>query len=114
MEDWKAKLSGILAGTPGLPDAPDTPELTDAPDTPVKPAKFPRLDIILDRKRAGKTATIIAGFAEDADIKGMAAQLKQKLGTGGSARGGEILIQGDRRADVGKILTAMGYKWRII
>lgn len=108
MDDWKAKLSGIIADLPDTPDNADTPELV-AP-----PAKLPRLDIILDRKRAGKTATIIAGFADDADIKEIAAQLKQKLGAGGSARGGEILIQGDRRNDAGKILTAMGYKWRII
>ena len=40
--------------------------------------------------------------------------MKQKLGTGGSARGGEILIRGDRRNDVLKFLTAKGIKARII
>lgn len=108
MDDWKAKLSGIIA------DLPDSSDNAETPQPVARPAKLPRLDIILDRKRAGKTATIIAGFADDADIKEIAAQLKQKLGAGGSARGGEILIQGDRRNDAGKILTAMGYKWRII
>ena len=36
------------------------------------------------------------------------------LGTGGSARGGEILIQGDKREAVLKFLTKNGYKARII
>ena len=44
----------------------------------------------------------------------VATRLKQSLGTGGSARGGEILIQGDRRKDVASLLTGMGYKTRII
>ena len=40
----------------------------------------------------------------------LAAKLKRRLGTGGSARGGEILIQGDRADDVLKALTDLGYK----
>lgn len=111
MEDWKAKLSGLI------PEDYNTPEEdTAATPDPVasKPAKLPRLDIILDRKRARKTATIIAGFNDDADIKEIAQKIKQKLGTGGSARGGEILIQGDRRNDLPAILSQLGYKSRII
>lgn len=77
-----------------------------------------KLDVILEKKgRGGKTATIIAGFGDDIDdgeIDGLAALLKKKLGTGGSARGGEILIQGDRRDDVIAILKTQGYKARKI
>jgi translation initiation factor 1 len=74
------------------------------------------LDIIFERKgRGGKTATIITGFTvSDDQVSDIAARLKRKLGAGGSARGGEILIQGDRRNDVLKLLTDMGLKARII
>lgn len=111
MDDWKAKLSGILAANPDMPAGDD---IATPAQTAEKAAPKPRLDIILDRKRAGKTATIITGFADDTDIKTLAARLKQRLGTGGSARGGEILIQGDRRNDVAAILSDEGYRSRII
>lgn len=111
MDDWKAKLSGLL------PEdyTPTDEDTTSASGNNVSgPVKLPCLDIILDRKRAGKTATIISGFSDDTDIKEIAQKIKQKLGTGGSARGGEILIQGDRRNDLPSILSQLGYKSRII
>lgn len=71
----------------------------------------PRLEIWLDRKRAGKTATIITGFAPGDDrAEQLAAKLKSSLATGGSCRGGEILIQGDRADRLVKLLADMGYK----
>ena len=58
-----------------------------------------RLDVMLDkRNRNGKKVTLIVNFdgSEDA-LKQLAKELKQHCGVGGSARGGEILIQGDFR-----------------
>jgi len=48
--------------------------------------------------RGGKTVTVASGFKLDDDglIK-LAAELKRRCGTGGSAKDGEILIQGDHR-----------------
>lgn len=60
--------------------------------------------------RAGKTATIISGFdMPQGELESLAAKLKQRLGAGGSARGGEILIQGDRRKDIASYLRSLGY-----
>ncbi|MBR4828529.1 MAG: translation initiation factor [Muribaculaceae bacterium] len=75
-----------------------------------------RLDIILERKgRGGKQATIITGFVCDEEsLKQVASQLKRTLGVGGSARGGEILIQGDFRQRVLDHLKKMGFSARII
>ncbi|MBE6315609.1 MAG: translation initiation factor [Bacteroidales bacterium] len=71
-----------------------------------------RLSIVLERKgRGGKQATIVTGFvADDEAVKQVASQLKRKLGVGGSARGGEILIQGDFRQRVAEELRALGFK----
>ena len=110
-DDWRDSLQSLL-GT--LPAGEDSPEPIAAEDAP-KPHKG-RLDIIVDRKgRNGKTATIISGFtADDEEVARVAAELRRRLGTGGSARGGEILIQGDRRYDAEDFLKARGFKCRII
>lgn len=70
------------------------------------------LRIWLDKKhRAGKVATIVRGFvgSED-DLKELARTLKNKCGVGGSAKDGEIIIQGDHRDRVVEILVKSGYK----
>lgn len=114
--DWKDALQNFKDSNPGLPEGSDSHDDAAGDAERVKRV-LPRLDIVLDRKgRKGKSATIVCGFASDDDLtlKEVAARLKSRLATGGSARGGEILIQGDRRTDVSRILAKMGYKTRII
>jgi len=115
--DWKdilGKAFDLPAAEVG--DQTATPQPTAKALDPVEQQGKERLDIILERKgRGGKQATIITGFTCDDDaLKQVASQLKSTLGVGGSARGGEILIQGDFRQRVLEHLTRMGFKARII
>jgi translation initiation factor 1 len=70
-----------------------------------------RLKISLQTKhRAGKMATVITGFegkSEDAEVLGK--QLRNYCGTGGSAKEGEIIIQGDHREKALQYLLQKGY-----
>lgn len=107
--DWKDLLSqkiaaGEIEREEFIPE--QTVECSTSPET---------IDILLDKKgRKGKTATLAVGFkCDEAELKEIASGLKSRLSTGGSARGGEILIQGDRREDLKKILSEMGYKVRL-
>jgi translation initiation factor 1 len=109
--DWHDALRSLL------PDDHQPDTVDDEVETPSDDySSCPRLDIILERKgRGGKTATIVSGFTlDDEALRSVAARLKSALGTGGSARGGEILIQGDRRSDVLRLLSDMGFRARII
>ena len=68
--------------------------------------------VTLDRKRrAGKSVTVAAGFQHTAAaLAALAAALKKKCGSGGTARGDEIEIQGDHVARVTAELRNLGYR----
>lgn len=70
-----------------------------------------QLRIWLDRKnRGGKEATLIKGFSgSEEQLKDLAKMLKTKLGVGGAAKEGDIIIQGDHRDKVLDILVKAGY-----
>lgn len=121
--DWKSSLEALKAGMASEPEdiagqeeSAGLEKSAGSEAAPAFSAEKCRLDIILDRKgRKGKAATIIAGFTiSDVEIEEVARKLKQRLGVGGSSRGGEILIQGDKRREVSAALTALGLKNRII
>lgn len=62
------------------------------------------------RQRAGKQVTLVEGFkGADDDLAALAKTLKVKCGVGGTAKDGEITIQGDLRDKVVALLQGMGY-----
>ncbi len=86
-----------------------------APDGIASPAsKSPRITVTIsyERKgRGGKAATIVAGLdaLDDDALLALASELKKTLAAGGSARGGEILLQGDVRQRLRPLLRGRGF-----
>ncbi len=104
MEDWKDKLRKLNGEK----------EYSEQNETKEEYSISPKEQIVrieIDKKRRGKTASIISGFlGTQEEIKELAKQLKSACGSGGSFRDDEILIQGDFRKKIANKLTTLGYK----
>jgi translation initiation factor 1 len=79
--------------------------------TDVEPAKQ-TIRVAVDRKRrAGKSVTVAVGFQHTPEaLAALAASLKKKCGSGGTAKDGEIEIQGDHVARIADELRKLGYR----
>ncbi len=71
-----------------------------------------KLKIRLETKhRGGKTVSLIEGFiGTGGDLEDLGKKLKNFCGTGGSAKDGEIIVQGDQREKILQWLLKNGYK----
>ena len=104
--DWKSRLGVVYSTNPDFQyETPAEPEYETLP-----PAKQ-RLIVSIDRRnRGGKQVTLVTGFVGTADaLKELGKTLKTKCGVGGTAKDGEITIQGDLRDKVVALLKEMGY-----
>lgn len=104
--DWKSRLGVVFSTNPDFQyQTEEEPEAET-----LEPSKQ-KLVVKIDRKgRAGKQVTLVTGFVgNEDDLKELGKMLKVKCGVGGSAKDGEIVIQGDFRDRVTELLKSAGY-----
>lgn len=101
-------LGGLVFST----DPNFKPEPGDR-DDPVEelPADKQVLRVWLERGKGGKEATVVKGYVgPEEKLEALAKLLKNKCAAGGNAKGGVIIVQGDHRDKVLKLLAELGYK----
>ena len=105
--DWKKRLGVVFSTNPDFNYEEETVQQQET----LEPSKQ-NLIVSIDRKgRGGKQVTIVTGFVgNDDDLAELGRTLKVKCGVGGSAKDGEITIQGDFRDRVVTLLKDMGYR----
>jgi len=97
----------------GLPPAPESLPASITP--PSKPARKPRgrVDILrVKAGRGGKTVTVVKNFVGIGlpEKEQLAKAMQRACGTGGTVKAGQIEIQGDKRAEVARILTEANFQ----
>ena len=104
--DWKNRLGVVFSTNPDFQYQENNVEEAET----LPPAKQ-RLIVGIDRRnRGGKQVTLVTGFVgKEEDLKELGRQLKVKCGVGGSAKDGEITVQGDLRDKVTALLKEWGY-----
>jgi len=110
--DWKERLDIVYSTRSDFQYS-----YAEKEEATTLPKEKQLLRIALDkRNRGGKTVTLITGFTgNEKDLHDLGKLLKTKCGVGGSAKEGEIIIQGDFRNRLLEILHKEGYlKTRII
>jgi translation initiation factor 1 len=95
----------------GLPAGPEVEAEKAEPEVPAR--NRGRVDIIRQTAhRGGKTVTVVTNFVGIglAEKEKLAKQMQKACGTGGTVKEGRIEIQGDKRQEVAKILSAAGFR----
>jgi translation initiation factor 1 len=97
----------------GLPPAPENPPAGSV--SPPKTAKKNRgrVDILrVKAGRGGKTVTVVKNFVGIGlpEKEQLAKAMQRACGTGGTVKNGQIEIQGDKRAEVARILTEANFQ----
>ena len=104
--DWKDRLGVMYSTNPDF-----NYETDDEPEQELLPPQQQKLRLRMEKNgRGGKTVTVISGFiGPQADMDALARTLKTFCGCGGSAKDGEIIIQGDFREKLKAKLLSLGY-----
>jgi translation initiation factor 1 len=67
-----------------------------------------------DIRKFNKPVTIVQGLQSHKDVQSITKLLKNKIGTGGTYKDGKIILQGNHKEAVIKLLIALGFDEKVI
>ncbi len=115
-----ASLNDAFSGLSldGLPEGPEVVLPATESTEPAPAGQGKRGEVILRREtahRAGKAVIIVEGLSaleDEASIADLATGLKKHCGCGGTVKDEEIIIQGEKAAEVAEYLRGVGFRVR--
>ena len=106
--DWKARIGMVYSTNPEFGYQADSNDSSIETPPPSRQKLFVGID---RRNRGGKQVTLVTGFVgTEEDLIALGKLLKTKCGAGGTAKNGEIIIQGDFRDKIVTTLQSLGYQ----
>lgn len=110
MKNSKNRNGGLVYST--NPDLDLDSGMED--DGTAPPAGQQNLRLWLERLKGDKKATVIRGFeGSEKALEELGRTLRQQCSCGGTAKDGVIILQGDVRDKAAKVLTKLGYKFKL-
>lgn len=68
-----------------------------------------KITVKIDSRSFGKEVTVVEGVGEEVDLGDLASKLKTKLACGGTAKDGQIELQGDHKRRILDVLEQEGF-----
>ncbi len=104
--DWKERLGVVFSTDPDY-----RYDTAQQQQEQTLPPSQQNLRVWLDRLKGGRTATVVRGFVGSQQaLAELGKELKTRCGVGGTAKDGEIIVQGDHRDRIVELLTRAGYR----
>ncbi len=69
-----------------------------------------KITVKIDTRSFGKEMTVIEGMGDEVDLSELASTLKSKLACGGTAKNGQIQLQGDHTHRIKDVLKEEGFE----
>ena len=89
---------------------------TNSMDNVLRELDREKTNIVISKeiRRYKKSTTIVRGLQDKTDIESITRELKTKIGTGGTYKEGQIVLQGDHRESVKSLLISKGFNEKSI
>lgn len=108
----RAAETRLVYSTAGDASAVERPDPPEAP-AQTQPGRGHPVRLRLERRASGRVVTVVSGLpGTPAQVAKLARELRAACGAGGTAKGGEVELQGDQREKVAALLLARGLRVR--